>query len=132
MRYYRFFMTALAVFLVCFNFNLSSAKDHDKRVKVFTYDEDSVYELIVIKDFQTILELGDDETVQTVSLGTPYAWTILPVGKRVFIKPHEKNIHTNMTIISNKHAYNFDIKSKTEKDVSSFPYVVRFEYHPNN
>lgn len=47
-----------------------------------------------------------------------------------FIKPMEKNIRTNMTIITNKRTYQFDIVSKELEDENDkdLVYVVRFQY----
>ena len=63
---------------------------------------------------------------RTASAGFfPQIW-----DNRLFIKPMERNIRTNMTIITNKKTYQFDLvanelESGDEKDLV---YVVRFEY----
>ncbi|AZL16432.1 TrbG/VirB9 family P-type conjugative transfer protein [Rickettsiales endosymbiont of Stachyamoeba lipophora] len=106
----------------------------DSRIKTFVYDESDIYKIVVHKGFQTSIELGSNEEVETISLGAPYAWTITPVGRRIFIKPHEENIHTNMSIITNKRSYQFEVLAKkpSNKIDDRLAYVVRFYYPSNN
>ena len=54
----------------------------------------------------------------------------LVCDNKLFIKPMEKNIRTNMTIITNKRTYQFDIVSKELEDENDkdLVYVVRFQY----
>ncbi|MBN8827179.1 MAG: TrbG/VirB9 family P-type conjugative transfer protein [Sphingobacteriia bacterium] len=102
----------------------------DSRIKTFVYDESDIYKIVVHKGFQTTIELARNEEIETISLGSPYAWTITPVGRRIFIKPHQENIHTNFSIITDKHTYNFEVLSKEpEYEIDDqLAYVVRFYY----
>ena len=86
--------------------------------------------LVVVKTgFQSSIELERGETIQTISLGESYSWNITTLDNRLFIKPLEDNVRTNMTVITNLRNYQFDIVSKStpEKD-SDISYVVRFYY----
>ncbi len=102
----------------------------DNRVKTYLYNENEVYPLVVHYGYQTSIELGHGEEVSTISIGDSYSWQITPVGRRIFIKPFEENMHTNMTILTNKRAYQFDLFSKKAESNydDNLVYVMRFYY----
>lgn len=102
----------------------------DNRIKTYIYNPNEVYLLVLHFGYQSHIEFAKGEEIQTISLGNSYAWKITPLANRLFIKPLEKNMRTNMTIITNKRTYQFDIVSQElemgeEKDLV---YVVRFYY----
>lgn len=102
----------------------------DSRIKTYVYSENEVFRLVIHYGYQTSLELGPDEVVNTISVGNQYAWQISPVGKRIFIKPLEENVLTNMDIITNKRVYHFEVLSKELSNAvdEELVYVVRFFY----
>lgn len=102
----------------------------DSRIKTYKYSPNDVYLLVLHYGFQSHIEFAKNESIETITLGDSYAWKITPLGNRLFIKPLERNIRTNMTIITDKRTYQFDIVAKEleygeEKDLV---YVVRFKY----
>jgi type IV secretion system protein VirB9 len=102
----------------------------DNRIKTYIYNPNEVYLLVLHFGYQSHIEFAKGEEIQTISLGDSYAWKITPLANRLFIKPLEKNMRTNMTIITNKRTYQFDIVSQElemgeEKDLV---YVIRFYY----
>lgn len=100
----------------------------DSRIKTYIYSENEVFRLVVHYGYQTSMEFADGEEIQTISVGNNYAWQITPVGRRLFIRPIEENIATNMTIITNKRIYHFDVQSKSLSYAADeeLVYVVRF------
>jgi type IV secretion system protein VirB9 len=102
----------------------------DNRIKTYIYNENEVYSVLVHYGYQSSIEFGLGEELETISIGDSYAWKITPVGRRLFIKPLEENIHTNVTIITNKRTYQFDLISKLpgEGFDKELVYVVRFFY----
>lgn len=102
----------------------------DSRIKTYKYNPNDVYLLVLHYGFQSHIELAQNESVETITLGDSYAWKITPLGNRIFIKPMERNIRTNMTIITSKRTYQFDIVSKELEygDEKDLVYVVRFKY----
>jgi type IV secretion system protein VirB9 len=54
-------------------------------------------------------------------------WQIIPAGNRIFIRPMDDDLITNMTVITNLREYTFDIKSVAENSHDSL-YVVQFRY----
>lgn len=102
----------------------------DSRIKTFVFSEQEVFRIVVHYGYQTSIEFADGETIQTISVGNNYAWQLSPVGRRLFIKPLEENILTNMTIITNKRAYQCELESKNLSRMvdEELVYVVRFFY----
>lgn len=102
----------------------------DNRVKTYVYNENEVYTLMIFYGYQTSIEFAKGEEVSTISMGDSYAWKVNAVGHRLFVKPLEDNMHTNMTIITNKRAYQFDLFSKkiNGKFDKELVYVMRFYY----
>ena len=102
----------------------------DNRIKTYIYNPNEVYLLVLHYGFQSQIEFAKNEEVQNLVMGDSYVWRINPLENRLFIRPLEKNSRTNLTIITNKRTYQFDIVSKEleeghEKDLV---YLIRFYY----
>lgn len=102
----------------------------DSRIKTYIYNNKEVYLLVLHFGFQSNIEFARGEKVQTISLGDTYAWKITPLDNMLFIRPLEKNIRTNMTIITNKRKYQFDLVAKDyyEDQFQDLVYSIRFYY----
>ena len=102
----------------------------DSRIKTFVYSENDVYNLVMRYGYQTNIEFSKGETVETISLGERVAWQVIPAGRRIFIRPMEESAHTNMTVVTDKRTYQFDLTStqNLEKNGEELAYVVRFFY----
>lgn len=101
----------------------------DKRIKTYVYHPSDVYLITISPGFQSSIEFAPGEQIQTISLGDTFSWLLNPVGSRLFIKPLENNIRTNMTIITNLRTYQFDILSSSEREyMNDVAYVIRFYY----
>lgn len=102
----------------------------DSRIKTYIYSPNEVFLLVLHYGFQSHIEFGKNESIETITLGDSFAWKITPLDNRLFIKPMERNIRTNMTIITNKKTYQFDLVAKELEsgDEKDLVYVVRFQY----
>lgn len=103
----------------------------DSRIKTFVYNENDVYSLLTHYGYQSNVEFGKGETVRTVSVGDRIGWQVVPAGRRLFIKAMEENAHTNMTVVTNRRAYQFDLRSSGRVPLhpsEELVYVVRFFY----
>lgn len=124
----------LAVFLALnFGFNAVAQPvptTTDSRIRTLVYNPNEVYELKFYYGYQSFIEFADNEEIEMISIGEAFAWRITPAGKRLFIRPLEIAAHTNMTIISNKRTYHFDIRSGEYdgKADEELVYTVRFYY----
>lgn len=102
----------------------------DSRIRTLVYNPNEVYELKFYYNYQSFIEFSEDEEIEMISIGEAFAWRLTPAGKRLFVRPLEIAAHTNMTIITNKRTYQFDIRSdefngKADEDLV---YTVRFFY----
>lgn len=127
-------MKGIAIFLLILNASLGALADQpvssDARIKTYMYNPSEVFKLMMNSGYQSSIEFAEGEEVETISLGDLFAWKVNPVEHRLFVKPMEDDIHTNMTIITNKRTYHFDLFSK-EPDGDVDPelvYVMRFFY----
>lgn len=102
----------------------------DSRIKTFVYSENDVFDLVTHYGYQSNIEFGIGEEVQTISVGERSSWQIVPAGRRLFVRALTTNAHTNMTVITTKHAYQFDLTSVPTRMAPNeeLAYVVRFYY----
>ena len=98
----------------------------DQRVKQVPYDPNQVYELIGTYNYQTSIEFEADEMVKVVALGDTIAWQTVTYENRLFLKPVEDNAKTNLTVITSKRTYYFQLNSSKSSKGQS--YLVRFVY----
>lgn len=103
----------------------------DSRIKTFVYNENEVFNVVTHYGYQSNIEFGNNESIQTVSVGDRVGWQIVPAGRRLFVRAMEDNAHTNMTVVTNKRAYQFDLREAGTAALlpsEELVYVVRFYY----
>lgn len=105
----------------------------DSRIRTVRYSDNEVYQFIGHYGFQSSIEFGPDEKLQTVSVGDSIAWLINPAGNRLFLKPIEQNALTNMTVITDKHTYMFELHAEETKNIrdKDLIFTLRFIYPQN-
>lgn len=99
----------------------------DSRVRTVVYSENGVFKLVTEYGYQSNIEFEKGEQIQTISVGNPVYFKITPAGDRLFVKALQADRHTNMTLVTNKRAYQFEISSIVEND-ADVVYVMRFYY----
>jgi P-type conjugative transfer protein VirB9 len=107
----------------------------DSRIKTFVYNPNEVFAVTTHYGYQSNIEFADKEIIDTVSVGDRIGWQIIPAGRRLFIRSMEENAHTNMTVVTNLRAYQFDLRSSASDAVfgsEQLTYVVRFFYPEEN
>lgn len=97
----------------------------DSHIKLVQYDPNNVVNLNGQYGYQTQVTFAPDEKVQNVSLGDSMAWQAVPVANNLFLKPVASS-KTNMTVLTNKYSYNFQLDSEQQK--SSPVYKLQFVY----
>jgi type IV secretion system protein VirB9 len=100
----------------------------DPRLVSRLYDESQIVLVEGRANVQTTIRFGEDELIENVAIGDSQAWQITP-NKRanlLFVKPLADRAATNMTVITNRHTYLFDLvaspKNATPLYVLSFTY----------
>lgn len=102
----------------------------DSRIKVAVYNPDEVFVFTGHYGFQSTIQFEDDEEILTMSAGNTQSWQIKPSGNRIFLKPVEKHATTNMTVITSKRKYLFELHAKEARAIEDdeLIFVLRFVY----
>ena len=119
--------TAAAVALALSTGPLAAPLRADERLVEVRYDAARVYRVEGKPKVQATIRFGEDEAIENVAVGDSNAWQITP-NKRanlLFVKPLLARASTNMTVVTNKHTYLFDlVASPTAQPL----YVLSFKY----
>ena len=108
--------------------------DLDARLRYVDYNAGEIYRLAGCMGFQTTVTLASNEHVDTVSIGDSSAWQVTANkrGDLMFLKPTSPKAFTNLTVISDKRTYNFELRSASDADCNKgrVAYELRFRYPP--
>ncbi|HAT1757199.1 TPA: P-type conjugative transfer protein VirB9 [Legionella pneumophila] len=113
--------------------NNPKAMSQDVRIKQVVYRDNDVVPVHGVPFTTTQIQFADKEEVLDIEGGDTTAWMVThhpELGNIVFIKPTSFDSNTNMTVITNKHAYYFHLKSsKTlESTQEQQTYALKFTY----
>jgi type IV secretion system protein VirB9 len=99
----------------------------DDRLIQHLYTENEVVRIDGRPGVQATITFGEGEAIENVAVGDSASWQITP-NKRadvLFVKPLESGARTNMTVVTDRHTYFFDlVASAKAKPV----YLLRFTY----
>jgi len=107
---------------------------NDRRVRYVDYNPGEVVKLVGHFGYQINIVFAEGETVlpKGVYMGDRKAWSFATLGNNVFIQPSEENGQTNMTILTNRRSYTFDLTShwskKNRSDTDDMYFQVNFRY----
>jgi type IV secretion system protein VirB9 len=106
----------------------------DHRVRIIMYQPDEVYKFTGHYRYQSSIEFSKGEEIKTISMGDSTAWMLNPSGNRLFLKPVEQDATTNMTLITNKHTYLFELHAKETDNIDDkdMIFIMRFIYPDDN
>lgn len=106
----------------------------DRRLTSVVYNPNEVYKFTGHYGYQSVIEFGNDEEIVTVSMGDSIAWQIVPAGSRLFLKPIEPDATTNMTVLTSKRTYHFELHARNTENIndSKMVFVMRFIYGRNS
>lgn len=99
----------------------------DARLVERRYDPSAVVRIEGRTKVQATIQFADDEAIENVAIGDSTAWQVTP-NKRanlLFVKPLEPTASTNMTVVTNKRTYLFDLVANPRARAL---YVLRFTY----
>ncbi|MCJ2179211.1 TrbG/VirB9 family P-type conjugative transfer protein [Novosphingobium album (ex Hu et al. 2023)] len=103
------------------------AHAEDTRLVAHAYSDNEVVRIDGKAGIQAAIEFGDGESIENVAVGDSQAWQITP-NKRadmLFVKPLEATARTNMTVVTNRHTYFFDLVASPKAKPL---YMLRFTY----
>lgn len=125
-RAYHLSIAALAMFAASLAI---PATAQDPRLVERLYDPTEVVRIDGRTKVQATIKFADDERIENVAIGDSTAWQVTP-NKRanlLFVKPLSPAARTNMTVITDRHTYLFDLVANSKARplyVLSFTYPV--------
>lgn len=102
----------------------------DKRIHVIVYNPDDVFKYTGFYGYQSSIEFEEGESIDSISLGDSLSWQMVPSGRRLFLKPMEADATTNMTLLTNKRMYQFELHAAEARGINdpNLVFSVRFMY----
>lgn len=103
----------------------------EKKFRSYVYNPNDVYRYLGHYTYQGFIEFESNETISTISMGDPSLWLFEHLGNRLFLKPvGDGQSQTNMTVITSKRIYHFELTAKEAKDISDkdLVFVAKFVY----
>ncbi len=121
-------ISAIALGLAAIAPGPASAQDSgDNRLVKLVYDEAAVVTIRGRVKVQTTIKFAEDEAIENVAIGDSDAWQVQPNKAQsiLFVKPLAPAAKTNMTVVTNKRTYLFDLVASPR---SAPLYVLEFQY----
>lgn len=103
----------------------------EKKFRSYIYNPNELYRYFGHYTYQGFIEFEPQETINTISMGNPTLWLVETLDNRLFLKPvGEDNSETNMTVLTDKRVYHFELVAKEAKGLSDkdLIFVVKFSY----
>ena len=99
----------------------------DSRLQTLVYDADSVVRIDGKVKVQTTIKFAPDELIENVAIGDSAAWQVQPNKAQtiLFVKPLDPVARTNMTVVTDKRTYLFDLVASPKAGAL---YVLQFRY----
>ncbi|BDI61750.1 TrbG/VirB9 family P-type conjugative transfer protein [Qipengyuania nanhaisediminis] len=99
----------------------------DPRLRTEIFDPDRVFVIQGKVRVQTTISFSADEAIENVAIGDSNAWQVQPNQARsiLFVKPLDPSARTNMTVVTNRRTYLFDLVASPRNQPL---YVLRFRY----
>lgn len=101
----------------------------DPRIRNAVYNPDQVFVVETDLRHATTIHFGQGETFQAVIVGDTESFQVDPIpeiGNILTIKPHVAKARTNMTVVTNRRTYSFDLVENAI--VGGEFFEVRFDY----
>ncbi|MBI1404369.1 MAG: type VI secretion protein [Porphyrobacter sp.] len=105
----------------------SPALADDPRLRTLVFDEAQVVKIEGKVLVQTTIKFAPDEMIENVAIGDSTAWQVQPNKAQdiLFVKPLEPSARTNMTVVTDKRTYLFDLVASPK---NAPLYVLQFRY----
>ena len=99
----------------------------DPRVRSVAFEPNTVFQFVGQPGYQSAIRFGPDEAIENVAVGDSVAWQVTPNkrGDHLFIKPMLAGARSNMTVVTSKRTYLFDLRAPRGGQAV---YALSFEY----
>ena len=124
---------SLAALLLASSLAAAPAAAQDPRLVERLYDPTQVVQIKGKVNVQSTIQFGEGEAIENVAIGDSTSWQVTPNRRAnlLFVKPLEPRASTNMTVVTNRHTYLFDLvanpANRTPLYVLTFTYPVVVE-----
>jgi len=132
--YKSFFIGIIFVVLLCAFAKEASALAtpsqgrYDSRIRTVNYNPDNITLINGHFGFTTHIQFDAAETVTDVAMGDPTAWAVEVRENHIFLKPVGKQANTNMSVLTTRRVYIFDLRAYQQEDDKSKFFLVNFKY----
>jgi Conjugal transfer protein len=100
-------------------------------IRDVNYDPNGVVRLAGCVGFQTTIEFASDEHIENVGMGAASRWLVVP-NKRadmLFVEPSVALNHSNLTVITDRHHYYFELVSRDSDTCSRGDVIYSLRLH---
>lgn len=121
-------MTPRAVLLAALALTVAAPlAAQDSRLQTLVFDENAVVRIDGRVKVQTTIKFAPDEVIENVAIGDSAAWQVQPNKAQtiLFVKPLDPAARTNMTVVTDKRTYLFDLVASPR---NAALYVLQFRY----
>ncbi len=99
----------------------------DSRMVVVKYNASQIVNILTAPGYTTHIEFEKGETLELPpAFGDSLQWEQESQGNHLFIKPDKPGITTNMTVVTNKRSYHFQLTASPEGGI--YYQYVQFKY----
>lgn len=122
------FGSAIAAMLLASAILAAPASAQDPRLVERMYDPTQVVRIEGRTNVQTTIRFGEGERIENVAIGNSNSWQVTPSrsANLLFVKPLEPRAATNMTVVTNRHTYLFDLVANP--NARNPLYILTFTY----
>ncbi|NPE55588.1 TrbG/VirB9 family P-type conjugative transfer protein [Dickeya dadantii] len=99
---------------IVFALDIPVGSPYDSRIKTVMYNDEDVTQIDSVLGVATHIIVDPSEHYVTHAFGDSDAWTFSQKDNHFFIKPKAEMGDTNLTIITDKRTYNFDVRYHDE------------------
>ncbi|TBB14968.1 conjugal transfer protein TrbG (plasmid) [Rhizobium ruizarguesonis] len=102
----------------------------DPRVRSLPYSAEQVFLVTGTYGMVTTILFGADEEITQVVAGDTVSWQILTSADRrsLTLKPMEKDAATNLSVVTTKRTYSFDLRVNDSKVIQNQTFKLQFTY----
>lgn len=118
----------IAAMLLASTVIAAPAAAQDPRLVERLYDPTQVVRIDGKVNVQSTIQFGEGEAIENVAIGDSGSWQVTPNRRAnlLFVKPLAPRASTNMTVVTNRHTYLFDLVANP--NVRTPLYVLTFTY----
>ncbi len=126
-----FILALCSISLPTFGVELPKPLSSDVRVRTIAYNPNNVVALTGSQLIQTAIEFGEDETILGVESGDSDSWTVKVNEHKpniLFVKPTMDDSNSSLTVMTDEHVYEFNLKTTQNSASNDMTYILRFTY----